>query len=49
MALGHAVDDIGEIGLGIEAVELRRLQHGVADRGTLTTRIGGVLTGILSG
>ena len=33
MALGHAVDDIGEIGFGAEFVELCRLQHGIEDRG----------------
>jgi hypothetical protein len=39
MSLGHAVDHIGEVSLGVEAVELGALQHGVEGRGALAARL----------
>lgn len=40
MPLCHAVDDVGEIGFGVEAVELGGLQHGVDDGGAVATGLG---------
>jgi hypothetical protein len=48
MPLGHAVDDIGQIGLRVETVQLRRFQNGVEDRGPLTTGLGAQEEKILS-
>ena len=49
MAPGHAVDDVGEIGFRIEAVELGALQHGVEDRGAFAAGIGSEEQEILAG
>src|SRR5207245_551884 len=40
MPLGHAIDHVGEVGLGIEAAQLGAFQHGVEDRGALAARLG---------
>jgi hypothetical protein len=40
VALSHAVDHIGEIGLGIELVELCALQHGVKNGGAFAAGLG---------
>ncbi len=40
MSFCHVVDDVGEIGFGIEAVELGGFEHGVDDGGALTAGFG---------
>ena len=49
MAVGHAIDHIGEPSLRIEAVEFGAFQHGVEDCGTLAAGIGSEKQKVLAG
>ena len=49
MALGHAVDDVGKIGLGIETIEFCAFDQRINDRGTLTALVGTEEQEVLSG
>ena len=40
MPAGHGVDHVGEICLGIEAIELGALRHGIENGGALLTGFG---------
>jgi hypothetical protein len=49
MALSHAIDDICQVGLWIEAVKLRGFEHGVQDGRSLASSIRAQEEKILSG